>query len=173
MKKIYKYAAIIAVISIMIFLGLYKGSNIGVLKSYIEKDARRSDHINDDWEVVKATTDSTMAMIFYEEDLSDYRASIYKKHQGISLGYFFWSGGSILAGNDGILKIKVLKDGESVYMSMNKQQVDRIEVDNGQTVEIIKIDSTKPFAIALSDDEGFITIYDKENNIIPIVQDVL
>ena len=43
---------------------------------------------------------------------------------------------------------------------MNRPQVARIEMDNGQT---IMIDSRKPFAVVIPRDSGQITLYDSND----------
>ena len=51
---------------------------------------------------------------------------------------------------------------------MNKERVARIEQDNGVNVTEIKIDSRKPFAVVISTNSGSVTLYDGNNQIVPI-----
>ncbi len=67
------------------------------------------------------------------------------------------------------------KDGyeEKIYLSMNKQQVFKAEIDKGDTVEIIKIDSTKPFALVSPNDIGAIIFYDVNNEVVQPISKAL
>lgn len=56
---------------------------------------------------------------------------------------------------------------------MNRQQVAKIEIDSGNTVEIIDIDHTKPFAVILPVGLGAIKIYDKDGNMLPTIPQAL
>lgn len=49
----------------------------GVMKSNLESDARKSQKIDEGWKVVSQTTDKVSALLFYNENLSDCRYSIY------------------------------------------------------------------------------------------------
>jgi len=166
MKKAFKYIGVVAVVIAIIFLILYFNNDIGTCKSNIEKDARISQKIDDSWQVVKSTTDTMSAMLFYDENLSEYTFSIYVNREGLSFGYFFRGGGSTNAENKGIAEYKIEGYNEKPYLSMNKQQVAKIEIDNGDTVEIIDIDHTKPFAVVLPFGMGTIKIYDINGDIV-------
>ncbi len=173
MKKIYKCTGIIAVAIVILFLALYVNNDLGVSKSNIEKDARSSQKINDNWKVAKATTDSMSAMIFYDDNLSDHTFSIYVNRDGFSLGYFFRGGGSTVGTSEGIAEFKIEGYNERAYLSMNKQQISRVKIDNGQTVEFIEIDSTKPFVFILPANAGSVRIYDIDGNVIQSMQELL
>lgn len=173
MKKIYKYTGIIAVAIVILFLALYVNNDLGVSKSNIEKDARSSQKINDNWKVAKATTDSMSAMIFYDDNLSDHTFSIYVNRDGLSLGYFFRGGGSTVGTSEGIAEFKIEGYNERAYLSMNRQQISRVKIDNGQTVEFIEIDSTKPFVFILPANAGSVRIYDIDGNVIQSIQELL
>jgi len=164
---------VVVVVIAILFLILYFNNDIGTCKSNVEKDARISHKIDDSWKVAKSTTDTISAMLFYDENLSDYKFSIYVNRNDLSFGYFFHSGGSTNLENEGIAEYKMEGYHEKAYLSMNKQQVAKIEIDNGNTVEIIDINQTKPFAIVLPVGMGAMKIYDKDGNILQTISQTL
>lgn len=87
MKKELKYIGITVLIVFIIFVLLYFNNDIGITKSNIEKDARISHKIVNDWRVAKSTTNSMSAMLFYDENLDDYKFSIYVNIRGLSFQY--------------------------------------------------------------------------------------
>ena len=50
------------------------------------------------------------------------------------------------------------------FISMNQQQVTQLEIDDGNTIQVLDIDSNKPFAIVLPINAGTITFYDVNGN---------
>ena len=53
---------------------------------------------------------------------------------------------------------------EQAFISMNRQQAARAEIDDGNKVQVLDIDSRKPFAIVLPVNAGSITFYDINGN---------
>lgn len=159
MKKIFKKIGIVSGIIAFIFIVLYSNNYIGVYKSNIEKDARESQKISEDWEVAKDTSDKMSAMVFYDKAKKKHTFSIYKNHDGFSFGYFFIYGGGNYYISSGVLEFHMVGYDESAFMSMNKDKVTYIEIDYGNKVERINIDRTKPFVIILPSYEGKITLY--------------
>lgn len=53
---------------------------------------------------------------------------------------------------------------EQAFISMNRQQAARAEIDDGNEVQVLDIDSRKPFAIVLPVNAGSITFYDINGN---------
>ena len=53
---------------------------------------------------------------------------------------------------------------ERAFISMNKQQVECLKIDNGNSVQVIDIDSNKPFAIVLPVNAGALSFYDVDGN---------
>ena len=47
---------------------------------------------------------------------------------------------------------------------MNQQQVQQLEIDDGNTIQVVDIDRNKPFAIVLPINAGNITFYDVNRN---------
>ncbi len=106
--------------------------------------------------------------LFYNEDLSEYTFSIYENRYGFSFGYFYCYGGGLLGISDSIRRFDY--DGKgSIFLSLNKVKVARIEIDNGvQQPEVIAVDPEKPFSVIIPEDSGEIRVYDIEGNSIPL-----
>lgn len=166
MKKSIKYSGILIIVIIVIVCFLYINDNIGTNKSRLENDARSSQKINDGWSVAKDTTNTMSAMIFYSDDLADHTFSVYVNRHGFSSGYFFRAGGSISEIEKHVAEIRIDGYDERAFVSMNKQHISKIEIDNGNSVQTIDIDSEKPFAVILPLNSGNITIYDVDRNVI-------
>ena len=64
----------------------------------------------------------------------------------------------------GICEYTVEGYNERAFISMNQQQVTQLEIDDGNTIQVLDIDSNKPFAIVLPINAGTITFYDVNGN---------
>lgn len=150
------------------FVGaLYLDHDIGVRRSKLEEDIRMSQKIKEDWAVEGAASDTVAAYISYPPDRSDHTFSVYVNRSGLSLGYFFRAGGSLSGVDEGIAAYTIEGYGERAFISMNKQGAERLEIGDGNSVEKIEIDGSKPFAIVLPANVGTITFYDGDENEIP------
>lgn len=156
----------IIILSIFLVALFWASDNIGVSADKLEADIRQSQKIADDWTVTGEVSDTMAAYVSYPEDKSDFTFSIYVKHTGLSFGYFFRAGGSIFEIEDGILALTSESLDERAFISMNKQKVIRLEIDNGIEVKAKEIDSEKPFAIVLPVNAGELRFYDVNGNII-------
>jgi len=149
---------------------VYFSGMIGISADYIERDARASQRINGSWEVATSASERTIAMLFYDgmQDEGKHTFSIYAKHPGLSFGYFFRAGGSASIIRDGIYVYLLPDDGETTLLSMNKDNVARIEIDDGIIKTHIDVDPSKPFAVVLPVNSDFdfdtIRILDMEGN---------
>lgn len=167
MKKLYKYIIGMLLMLVLTFVALYTNGTIGVYESKIESDARKSQKIDENWQVSKSITDSMGSLLFYDTDTDDLTYSIYLNRKGFSFGYFFRSGGNRHEINEGICGFHF--DGYGmVLLSMNKANIERIEIDSGQKFKRIDVDSKEPFTVVLPENCGIVTIYDINNNTIPI-----
>lgn len=167
MKKPYKYIIGIALVLVFALLALYSNGSIGVSESKIESDARKSQKIDDNWQVSKSISYPMGALLFYDTESYGLTYSIYLNRKGLSFGYFFRSGGSRSDIKEGICEFRYDGYGRAL-LSMNKAKVERIEIDNGQEIKTIGIDSEKPFTLVLPENCGVVTIYDINNNTIPM-----
>lgn len=50
---------------------------------------------------------------------------------------------------------------------MNRQGIERLEIDDGDSAQKIEIDGSKPFAIVLLVNAGTVTFYDADENAVP------
>ena len=99
------------------------------------------------------------AYISYPQDLSDHSFSVYVNRPGLSFGYFFRGGGTLSGIQRGIVEFTVEGYNERAFISMNQQQVQQLEIDDGNTIQVVDIDRNKPFAIVLPINAGNITFY--------------
>lgn len=160
--------AAVIILACIAFVGfLFLNGSIGIAPEKLEADIRSSQKITDDWIVEGSVCDSMAAYISYPADKSDFTFSVYVKHDDLlSFGYFFRSGGSTYEIEEYIAELTVEGNDERAFISMNKQKVARLEVNNGISVEITEIDSDKPFAIVLPINAGNITFYDINGNVV-------
>jgi hypothetical protein len=170
-KKTYKYIIGIVLVLVFVFLALYNNGTMGVAESKIESDARRAHRIDDNWHLAKSISYPIGVLLFYDTESNYSTFSIYLNTKGFSYGYFFRSGGSGSKINEGVSEFYFDGYGRAL-ISMNKAKIERIEIDNGQEVKTIAIDSKKPFTLALPENCGIVTIYDINNNIVPITSDL-
>ena len=161
MKKVMFKMALGLVLGCVFFVGfLYAGDDIGVTSTNLESDVRGSQKIPDDWIITGSVSDTMAAYISYPQDMSDHTFSVYVNRPGLSFGYFFRGGGSLSGVDRGITEFTVEGYSERAFISMNQQQVARLEVDDGNSIQVIDIDSKKPFAIVLPINSGIITFFD-------------
>jgi len=151
----------------IVFIGfLYLNHDIGIPKSQFESDIRSSQRIDSDWIVDGNVSDTIAAFISYPRDMTNHTFSVYVNRPGLSFGYFFRGGGSLLGAEDGIAECTVEGYKERAFISMNKQQVERLEIDDGNSIRVVDIDSGKPFSIVLPVNAGNIAFYDVNGNIV-------
>lgn len=117
-------------------------------------------------QVAKDTSDTLSAMVFYPEDKLDHSFQIYVNRPGLSFGYFFRGGGDIVEVENYIAEFTVEGYNDRAFVSTNTQKVARMEIDNGNAIEKINIDSSKPFAFVLPKNIGNITFFDINNNVV-------
>jgi len=140
-KKIFLKIVIGVVLACILFVCfLYTNNEIGVTSSKLEADIR------------------------YPQDLSDHSFSVYVNRPGLSFGYFFRGGGTLSGIQRGIVEFTVEGYNERAFISMNQQQVQQLEIDDGNTIQVVDIDRNKPFAIVLPINAGNITFYDVNRN---------
>lgn len=165
MKRSFTFVSAVLIV-ILICVCLLFVYPIGNNKSNIEKDARNSQQIEDNWQVAKDTTDTMSAMIFYPEDQSDHTYSIYVNPPGLSFGYFFRGGGSVMDTEQMVAEFSIEGYDERAFVSMNQQKICRVEIDDGRGIQRIDLDSTKPFAFILPKSAGSVTLYDVNDTIV-------
>lgn len=149
------------------FVGfLYLNNDIGISSSNLEADVRSSQKIQDDWIVAGDVSDTMAAFISYPQGLNDHTFSVYVNRPGLSFGYFFRCGGDLSIVEKEIMEYTVEEYSERAFISMNQQKVAKLTIDDGNSIQDIEIDSTKPFAIVLPTNSGSITFYDVNGNIV-------
>lgn len=168
-KRVKPFVIIISgILSVFVlFVGfLYINNDIGVTANKLEADIRSSQKIMDDWNVDGSVSDTMAAFISYPQDKTDHTFSVYVNRSGLSFGYFFRGGGDIVEVEKYIAEYTIEGYDERAFISMNEQKVVRLEIDNGNSIEKIDIDSNKPFAIVLPVNAGNITFFDENGQIV-------
>ena len=141
MKKIFLKIVIGVVLVCSLFVCfLYTNNEIGVTSSKLEADIRSSQKIKDDWTVDGSVSSTMAAYISYPQDLSDHSFSVYVNRPGLSFGYFFRGGGTLSGIQRGIVEFTVEGYNERAFISMNQQQVQQLEIDDGNTIQVVDID---------------------------------
>ena len=163
-KRTDKIVIGVVLVCILFVCFLYTNNEIGVTSSKLETDIRSSQKIKDDWTVDGSVSSTMAAYISYPQDLSDHSFSVYVNRPGLSFGYFFRGGGKLSGVQRGIAEYTVEGYNERAFISMNQQQVTQLEIDDGNTIQVLDIDSNKPFAIVLPINAGTITFYDVNGN---------
>ena len=152
---------------VLVFGFLYANNDIGKTANSLEAD------ILDDWIVDGSISDTMAAFISYPQDKTDHTFSVYVNRPGLSFGYFFRGGGDIVEVDDYIAEFVVEGNNERAFISMNTQNIVRLEVDDGNGIQVIDIDSGKPFAIVLPLNVGNICFYDTNGNVVEYLRQQL
>ena len=163
-NKFIKFSSCALLICIAFAGFLFLNNDIGIHSSQLESDIRSGQKIDPDWTVSGTVSDTIAAFISYPDDMTDHTFSVYVNRPGISFGYFFRSGGDLTASDTEIAEYTVEGYKERAFISMNKQQVKCLKIDDGNSTQVIDIDSSKPFAVVLSVNAGEIAFYDIEGN---------
>lgn len=162
MKKIVVQRILFFVVLFAFVIGfLYTFGCIGLPARCLEADVRASRHIDEEWIVDGSAGDRMAAFICYAPDQSDYTTSVYVKHTGLSFGYFpSYNGG--LFGLDGktIMEFTKMQVNEKAYLSMNEQNVKKMEFQEEGGLQVVEIDPDKPFVLVLPANAENVTFYD-------------
>ena len=165
MKKPFPKMILRILLVCVLLLGfLYMDDDIGTSAANLESDIRNLQKIPEDWIVEGDVSDTMAAYISYPQDRSDHTFSVYVNRPGLSFGYFFRGGGSLSGVERGIAEFTVDGSNERAFISMNQPKAARLEIDDGNTVQIIDLNSDQPFAIVLPANAGVIHFYDGDGN---------
>lgn len=173
MKKFGKLFLCVVLVCVFFFGILYLDNDIGVSANRLEKDIRVLQKIPEDWVVDGNISDTMAAFISYPQDKTDHTFSIYVNRPGLSFGYFFRGGGDIVATEKKIAQFLVERYDECAYVSMNTQNIVRIEIDDGHGIQVINLDGDKPFAIVLPRNAGEVRFFDGDGNMVEIMTQML
>ena len=165
MKKPFPKMVLRILLVCVLLLGfLYMDDDIGTSAANLESDIRNLQKIPEDWIVEGDVSDTMAAYISYPQDRSDHTFSVYVNRPGLSFGYFFRAGGKLSEIQEGIAEFTTEGANERALISMNQQQVQQLQIDDGHAKQAIDIDSDQPFAIVLPINAGSITFYDVNGN---------
>ena len=165
MKKPFPKMILRILLVCVLLLGfLYMDDDIGTSAANLESDIRNLQKIPENWIVEGDVSDTMAAYISYPQDRSDHTFSVYVNRPGLSFGYFFRGGGSLSGVERGIAEFTVDGYNERAFSAMNQPKAARLEIDDGNTVQIIDLNSDQPFAIVLPANAGVIHFYDGNGN---------
>ena len=154
-KPLPKMILRILLVCVLLLGFLYMDDDIGTSAANLESDIRNLQKIPEDWIVEGDVSDTMAAYISYPQDRSDHTFSV---------GYFFRGGGSLSGVERGIAEFTADGYNERAFISMNQPKAARLEIDDGNTVQIIDLNSDQPFAIVLPANAGVIHFYDGNGN---------
>lgn len=152
---------------VLFFLILYSQDIFGVSANYLEQDARKSQQIDSEWEVAKSVDDELGALLFYDQVNNEHVYSLYIKRDGLYFGYFFIAGGNDAKIPDYVREFRCGTKGTAL-VSMNKDKVKLIELDNGNEVTKIEVDPRKPFAVIIPVNPGSVKLYNTSNELVSV-----
>ena len=165
MKKPFPKMILRILLVCVLLLGfLYMDGDIGTSAANLESDIRNLQKIPENWIAEGDVSDTMAAYISYPQDRSDHTFSVYVNRPGLSFGYFFRAGGKLSEIQEGIAEFTAEGANERALISMNQQQVQQLQIDDGHAKQAIDIDSDQPFAIVLPINAGSITFYDVNGN---------
>ena len=139
---------------------------IGVRKNGLESDARKSQKIDETWVSAKDINDEMGALLFYDKALEQHTYAIYSNRPGFSYGYFFSRGGISSVIDQGIQGFSSEKG--MVLMSVNRKKISEIKLENKSVIEIVRVDSAKPFVLWVPKDIEKVSLSDTQGNDVSI-----
>ena len=174
MTRVWQYAvkagASILFVVLMLFGILHLGDCFGVSASQLKSDIRRGQKIDSSWVTEGEVSGEMAVFISYPLDKSDHTYSIYINRPGFSFGYFFRRGGDVVEMEKYIAEYRLDGYNERAFVSMNQQKAARLMYDDGDSIQVIDIDSKKPFAFVLPVSSGNVMFYDEAGNVVETCQ---
>ncbi len=144
---------------------LWWRSDLGVKGAEMEQDARAEEQIPDSWAVAQDQGDFMTAMIFYDQDRSDFSVALYVRQSEASERYHCrFSGDSGMIGT-GIVEYSFEDCEEQAFLSMNGQKAVQAVIHRGEEIENRELDADKPFVLVLDSDVTQAVFYDADGNI--------
>ena len=166
-RKQVAWSAFLAILVLgMALVGSYR-TFFGISAGHLEADARKSQHIDEQWSVVSAVDDHLAGLLFYDETKADFVFSVYINRPGVSFGYDFRSGGSI---GEIMRSVKAYDYQTScLLLSMNMPQAAVIVLNEGMENETaVEIDPNEPFAYVLPEGTETLVLYDRQGQMVPL-----
>ncbi len=164
-RKRTKNMCITTFVLVIVLVLAYFPNSSTVMKWELEENVRVSGHVPDDWEIVGMTAGRLAAYLDYAPDHMDGGLSLYVKTSPLSLGYTFRLGRTVSPNMKCVVEYAELsyQYDERAYASLNQEQVARMELDDGETIEIVELDSEKPFCVVVPGGKTA-TFYDVNGN---------
>ncbi len=158
----------------LVFIGyLFLGNNIGISKNDIISEVRKLEKITDDWTTCEEVVGTTAACISYPQDKSNHSYSIFVNKKGLSFGYFFRDGGRSYVVENSIGEYTITGYSDRTFISMNNQNVVRVDIDTENGIETRELKSGEPFVFILENNPGDVTFYDVDGNVVEYINQPL
>ena len=134
----------------------------------IEQNARTSQNVPDSWESVSETTENVAAVLMYDGETNEHNFVVYSKSIDAQTDNSFSiiAGGAIPSNRFDIAELYSDDFDEYIYVSMNRQKACLLQITMDSKFSTVQIDPDKPFVIILSQRNGEITFYDKNDQLI-------
>jgi len=157
------------IIYLIFCLLFFVGCHSKLAKEEVMMDARSSQKIDESWLVKSAETDELVALLFYSEDQTNHKFSIYV-NDGKN-DYHFVSGGSAFEIENQVRRFTF--DGKSyqVFISMNQAKITKYKIDNLCNAQETSVNKLEPFVVVLPLDSGDVSFYDQDGNKINVVSE--
>jgi len=157
-------AGMAGLLIIVAFFWILSTGKIGLFGFQLESASRKTQQVENSWQSIRAEEGSLTTLLFYNEDRDDYIYSLYINPPGFSFGYFFVAGGSEASIGDGVLAVSYSSGESETYalLSMNADQVARVDMNSGDEITHIELDPAEPFAVVLPSSSNLdgVTMYD-------------
>lgn len=156
--------ALLAVVALAFAMTIIPSLNRISTADEIERETRRFQAINDEWNMEISLNDNLAVVLSYDDDMSEHAFSVYKNTGNVVPNYKFSYGGESTSIERSVRVFKY--DNTLALLSMNMLHIAKIECHDGITCEI---DPNSPFALIIP--SGGFDVYDSTGNIIDLAQD--
>lgn len=152
------FVAVICVILAAAVLVLLTQS--GVRKSALEKAARETMRISEQWVAVQDADGKLAALLFYDPKTLDNTVSVYHR-KGLLPGHAFQFGGTIQMKRGCVVKMVNGMQKEAAYFSLNTQKSVQAKVKGGEKTYQRTLNENTPFVLVVPDRNWQVSFYDE------------
>lgn len=169
-KRVWSIAAILAAVVLAVVVFMFVNHDIGLPKSKLEGDLRKSQKIAEEWNTVGVASDHMAAYLSYPDNKDDHVFSIYVNRPGLSFGYFFRGGGTLSPVEQGIQEVHLEDGKEHAFLSMNQVNVARIVIEHQYGVRSVEWKAGEPFVLVLPTNGNTVTFYAADGTVVEPVE---
>ena len=168
MKKIACGALCLLGILAALLLVLWLRGDVGITENRMRAEAGGTE-LGSQWERrgCSQVGDNLAAFLTWPKADGEGKLSLYVKHGGLSLGWFFRFGGSNSAIEASIAEFRVEGQTERAFVSMNRVGAAYVTIDDGTGAARRELFAGEPFVMLLPLNCGTVTFYDTDGNQLP------